>query len=183
MSKLFATCSLCKNFDPNRQTCLLSKEEVYSVEHTISSKCVETGVFIRDINVIPESYHYFLEEDVPYGWQQRFPLDEDGVSFFVLTKRGTERVIPVEGCSKSLKGDPLVGVDKVYTYQGQRELIYDLGVDLARAEAEKKGVPLHVLPGEENSVGIKLEIQRHLHVQGSLSNPQTAWLMEDGEVW
>ena len=84
--------------------------------------------------------------------------------------------IPVKACTKPLKGDPLVGVEKAYTYQGQRELIFDLCVDLARAEAEKKGVPLNVLPSEENCVGKKLEIQRHLHNQGSLSNPKNAWL-------
>lgn len=47
MAKLFATCSLCKNFDPNLQTCLLTNEEVYSLDHSISSKCVEAGVFFQ----------------------------------------------------------------------------------------------------------------------------------------
>lgn len=183
MGRLLPTCSLCKNYDPNLQVCNLTSSRVLSTDHNVTSPCIQSGDFIRDINVIPESYHYFLIEDVPYDWQQRLPKDQNGVPLFVITKRGTERVLPVEGYIKPLIGDPLVGVNKIYTYQGQRELIYDLGVELAKAEAEEMDAPLQILPSEENCVGQKIEIQRHLHTQARYNNPQDVWLLDEGEVW
>jgi len=184
MAKVFATCSLCRNFDPNRQTCGLTNKTVNPIDPNESMECEKNGQFIRDINVIPQSYNFFLEpEDVPLHWtfdDSRLPKDQNGVALFVHTKRGTERIIPVEGYTKPLIGCPLGGVDKIYTYQGQRELIYDLGAELAKAEAEKMGVPLQILEGEENSMGQKLEIRRHLVVQRNTEpNP---WL-NNGEAW
>ncbi len=182
-----ATCTLCFNYDSNRRKCSLLNETVENdLDHNLAMECVTTGKFMRDLNVIPEMHHWFNDPNmVPYGWEKdysRLPKDDEGLPIFVLTKKGTERAIPVDPSMK-IKGDLHVGIEKALTYQGQRELIYDLGVELAQKEAVRVGVPLQVLPGEEGYEGQPYEIQKYMEYKQNIVNPQNEWFLNPNEEW
>ncbi|PLR70457.1 hypothetical protein [Bacillus sp. UMB0728] len=188
MAKIYATCTLCQNYDPNRNQCSLTQEEVNPLEYAQPAECQKSGQFVRDLNVIPDVYHYFPKgENVPRFWQpdfSRLPKDEDDNPLFVSTRRGYERAIPADPSLK-LKGDILVGVSpKILTYQGQRETIYDLGVELAQSEAAAIGVPLHILPEEVDWPGIPKLKQAFLNRQGRHKNPKNQWFSDEPiEQW
>lgn len=183
--KIYETCSLCVNYEPNSQMCKVKNERVRALDQELPVECKASGDFIRDINVVLDSYHYFSEnETVPSDWKMdmsRLPTDEDGVPIFVMTKRGIERAIPADP-SVTLKGDRLLGVKKILTYQGQRELIHDLGVEIAMKMADKQGVPLHVLPGEENSKGDEYELRKYYaYQQRPKQNPADQWKWDEAD--
>ena len=127
-------------------------------------ECIKLGTYIRDVNVLLDSYHlYDINEKVPMSFRLNFshlPKDNNGIPLFVYTKRGVERAIPANP-DVLMSGDLLLGVNKAYTFQGQRELIFDLGVKYAREIANRKNVELTVFPDEENSFGIEEEIKRY----------------------
>ncbi|MEX3624988.1 hypothetical protein [Viridibacillus arvi] len=163
--KIYPTCSICKHFDSNKDFCSLRNEETFAMNHQKPDECTKNGIFIRDINVLLDSYHYYKEtEEVPYDFVtdlSRLPVDRYGKPLFVNTKRGMERAVPAyEGIE--MESDYLLGVNKAFTFQGQRELIYDLGVELAKKVVATKNIELVVLPGEENSKGDNYEIKRHM---------------------
>lgn len=188
MKKIYATCNLCQHFDPNRSTCKLNGERVNSMEYDIAADCQKSGRFTRDLNVIPDSYHIFpLGENIPRGWQpdfSRLPKDKNGDPLFVMTKRGYERAVPADP-NVNLVSDMLVGVSpKILTYQGQREMIFDLGIEIALEEANKVGVKLSILPEEENWPGVPKLKQAYLQKQGRYRNPQNQWLSDEPiESW
>ncbi|QED46968.1 hypothetical protein [Cytobacillus dafuensis] len=128
------------------------------MDYKLPKQCQDEGRFMRNLNVLLESYHYYtIDQDIPFGWEPdltKLPKDSDGVPLFVYTKRGLERALPADP-RVPLVGDILVGVKRIMTYQGQREIIFDLGVDIAKIEAERAGVPLHILPEEEGCIGIQ----------------------------
>lgn len=154
--KLILTCSLCSNYDPNRSLCNISGEKVYAASDEFATQCRKEGYFVRNMNVLPDAYNYFsVNEEIPHNWKMdlsKLPKDKNGLPLFVSTKRGIERAIPAND-SVSLEADIILGVPRIQTYQGQRELIFELGVDLARQEAEKEGVELTVLPEETGAQG------------------------------
>lgn len=182
--KIHPTCSLCVHFEPNTSRCSILAIDVNGMEQNKPKECVKAGAFLRDMNVLLDSYHLYGEEEVvPYAYKEdvsKLPVDEKGIPLFVFTKRGRERVIPVNS-EFTLRGDALLGVHKAMTFQGQRELIYDLGVELAREVAKSRGVELVVLPGEEGSKGIESEIARYrAYAHVKMKSPASLWRTEEG---
>lgn len=183
--KTYRSCSLCIHFEPNKSSCSLLQKETKPLNQEYPVSCVESGHFIRDINVMLDSYHLYAEnESVPWNFKidmSRLPTDQIGTPLFVMTKRGMERAIPAYP-ELTLKGDMLLGVHKAHTYQGQRELIYDLGFEVAEEVAKARGVRLIVLADETDSVGIQEEIQRFRMYQNPRIKSASSWAKE-GEDW
>lgn len=184
--KFLPTCSLCVHFEPNTEQCRLLQEPTNGI-NTKAVQCANDGHFVRDINVLLDSYHQFeIDEKVPSSFRvdiSRLSKDKHGRPLFVMTKRGMERAIPAYP-ELELEGDVLTGVKKIFTYQGQRELIYDLGVEVARDLAKSREVELVVLPGEEHSVGIPEELKRHfVYNNRPRVNPASLWKAKEGEDW
>ncbi|MEC2074238.1 hypothetical protein [Alkalihalophilus marmarensis] len=175
--KLRPSCSMCLNFDAIRKHCILLHTDKTLDDKKSAEKCSNEGRFVRDINVLPSLHNYFDDNDPQADyWQQdlsKLPKDENGVPLFVYTHRGTERAIPANG-DVHLQGDIFTGVPRIHTRQGQREAIKELGVDLARIEAEKNGVPLTVLPGEELEQGMDMYKKR-------VSSIKSMWVHEEGK--
>lgn len=184
--KIYPTCSLCIHFDPNASICSLLNCSTRSMEQEKPAQCVKDGNFVRDINVILDSYHQFsVNETVPSDFKvdlSRLPKDMNGTPLFVMTKRGMERAIPAYP-ELTLKGDMLLGVHKSHTYQGQRELIADLGVEIAMDVAKGRGVTLVVLDNEEGSLGIEEEIKRFKMYQKPRVQPKDSWVITEEEKW
>ncbi|GGG18076.1 hypothetical protein [Paenibacillus abyssi] len=150
------SCSLCSRFDSLRGICGITgeKREVFDTETALV--CQREGRFIRDINAVPNSFNFYgPNEEIPNFLPDlsRIPVDAGGRPLIVKTNRGLERAVPAyEGLA--LRVDPVFGeVPSIYTYQGQRELIFRLGVHLAKRVAEREGVELVVHPDEEGSEG------------------------------
>jgi len=186
--QLILTCSLCNNYCPNKQTCKLNNAARKPEDSSFASVCNEQGKFVRYMYVIPNSYNYFAaNEDVPPNWSldmNKIPTDGTGRPLVVRTKRGVERAIPANS-SVLLKVDQKSHgtVPPITTYQGQREIIYQMGVKLASEEAEKAGVTLTVLPDEKDSQGIPEFVNAHL--SGGLKNKPggKAWITEKPVKW
>lgn len=119
--------------------------------------CKLSGDFVRDINT---QYSYFNYESgcnisaKPLEDLSNLPKDGNSIPLFVFTKRGIERAIPAYSGLK-LESHYLFGVKKEFTFQGQRELIYDLGVELAHKVCNGLGVRLIVHDDEKGSQGIE----------------------------
>lgn len=182
MKKIYATCTLCQNFDPQRSRCKLTDEVVDPINgYETTTSCQKNGMFTRNMSIIPDNYHIFRNpEDVPFGWTpdfSRLPKDSKGVPLFVETKRGYERPIPVDP-SIEMEGCVLVGVKKILTQQGQRDIIFDLGVEIAQKIAEEAGVPLNVLPEEKNWPGDPKKKEEYKRKQGRNHDPRTQWFSE-----
>ncbi|WP_419879499.1 hypothetical protein [Brevibacillus centrosporus] len=107
----------------------------------------------------------------------RVPTDQSGLPLFVTTKRGMERAIPANSSVK-MTSDVMFGVPRVMTYQGQRELIYELGVMNARMEAFKAGVELTVLPEEEGCEGDQAYIKDYNDREERKKQQNSPWLSE-----
>lgn len=184
--KIYPTCSLCKHYEPNSSMCSLYDFETKAMEQDKPAECVKQGHFIRDINVVLDSYHLFAkEEPVPPQFKvdlTRLPKDELGTPLFVMTKRGMERAVPAYP-ELSLIGDMLLGVHKSHTYQGQRELISDLGIKLAEEVASSRDVKLVVLEKEVGSAGKPEEIQRYRVYQKPRIQPKDSWIINEEEKW
>lgn len=178
---LILTCSLCSNFDPNRSVCSLTGENrtAFSSEH--AGTCQSEGNFVRYMHVLPDSYNYYrVDEEIPGKWKydmSRVPTDQSGLPLFVTTKRGMERAIPANSSVK-MTSDVMFGVPRVMTYQGQRELIYELGVMNARMEAFKAGVELTVLPEEEGCEGDQAYIKDYNDREERKKQQNSPWLSE-----
>lgn len=162
--KYYPTCSLCVHFDSNYSSCNHLEKETFPLNQELAQLCELKGIFLRDMNVMLDAYHYYRhDEKIPSTYRRNFsklPKDKNGEPLFVMTKRGIERPIPAY-MGIQMQSDQLLGVNKALTYQGQRELIYDLGVDMAAEVTRSKGVELIILPGEEYSTGIESEKDRH----------------------
>lgn len=162
---VIASCSLCYNFDSLRGECSIShmKKEVYDIDSPL--ECQSKGDYIRDFLVIPSVYNYYLpDQPLPPSFEpdvSRVAKDEAGKPLVVRTNRGLERAIPAyEGLE--MKVDTfLQSVLKEHCFQGQRELIFQLGVSIAREVTAKAGVELIVLAHEENSEGIPNAIEKY----------------------
>jgi hypothetical protein len=154
---LILTCSLCSHYEPNRSVCTLKGEHRNALSTEEAAKCQSVGTFCRYIHVIPDAYNYYsIDEEIPGTWKMdysKIPTDSEGIHLFVSTKRGVEKAIPANESVKVLKGNMLFGVPRIFTYQGQRELIYEIGVGLAQKEAANAGIELTVLPEEVGSAG------------------------------
>jgi hypothetical protein len=181
---LILSCSLCSNYDSNRSVCKLTHERRDAISYEYAPTCKDEGEFIRYMNVIPDAYNYYaIDEEIPGNWKpdlSKLPKDEEGFPLFVVTKRGLERAIPANDSVGRLKADMILGVPRILTHQGQRELIYDLGVTLSQKEAQKAGVELTVLPEEEGWEGIE-SIKRDHEIRGQVENkPRTTpWLSDE----
>jgi hypothetical protein len=186
--KLIYTCSMCSHFDSNRGVCKLDYQPRIAYSSEFASACKEEGRFVRYIHVLPDTYNYYsLEKEAPVKWDYDYtnvPKDENGIPLIVKTKRGIERALPANS-SVTLKGDILLGVPRILTYQGHREAIYELGVDLARIEAEKQGVELTVLPEEDGPIGqVVFMLEYHVREKQRLENQKNYWLSASSvEEW
>lgn len=99
-----------------------------------------------------------------------------------MTKRGMERAIPAYP-ELTLKGDMLLGVHKAHVYQGQSELISDLGVEVAQEVAKDRGVRLIILKDEIGSTGKPEEIQRFRMYQNPRIKTTNSWALKEGDDW
>ncbi|MBP1931964.1 hypothetical protein [Ammoniphilus resinae] len=163
--RLIYTCSMCSHYDSNRSICVLNKQNRIAYSTNYAKKCVEEGQFVRYMHVLPDSYNYYsLDEEIPTNWDydySKIPKDSDGNPLVVQTKRGMEKALPANESVRLDKGNAIFGVPRILTYQGQREAIYELGVELARLEAEKQGVELTVLQEEGGSIGVMEDIREY----------------------
>lgn len=174
------TCSLCQNFDPNRRQCSLTMEFRDGFDTEFAAICAEKGDFIRDMNVIPDTYNYANgDEDSTTNWEydmNRLPTDKNGLPLFVNTNRGLERAIPATSDIDLVCVDSLTGVKLITTYQGQREIIYELGVEIAKEIAVENGVELVVFPEEEGWEGVPEKVRKYKQKQGRHRLHQTQWI-------
>ncbi|HCG4536197.1 TPA: hypothetical protein NJY08_005051 [Salmonella enterica subsp. enterica serovar Typhi str. AG3] len=155
--KVQVTCSLCNHFDSNRSVCGLHNSSTFA-ESSEAKECQENGQFLRDLNV-QYSYYHFKDEsgNVAANYIEdltKLPKDEKGIPLFVYTKKGIERAVPAYMGLK-LRSDFLQGVKREFTYQGQREIIYELGVELAKKRCADFDVELIVLEEERDSEGFE----------------------------
>lgn len=188
VKNLILSCSLCANYCPNLGQCRLSNEPRRAEETTFAKECKEQGKFIRYMHVIPDAYNYFqLSEDIPPSWKpdmKRIPTDKEGLPLVVKTKRGLERAIPanpsvVLEVEKTIEGKVL----PITTYQGQREIIFELGAKLASEEAVNAGVSLTVLPEEKDWEGIPEYIHSYLGKKQKQNRGGKAWLTDKPVSW
>lgn len=183
--KVIPSCSLCNHFDPDKEKCSVLEINIKGINQSQPMKCISEKRYVRNLNVLLDSYHLYEKDvQVPNTFKvdfSRLSVDKEGVPLFVITKRGIERAIPAYN-GLELKGDMLLGVPKVMTYQGQRELINDLGIALATQVAASRGIELMVLESEEGSKGKPEEIERHL-VYSRPNSPTSVWSKTDGEDW
>ncbi|MCM3130203.1 MULTISPECIES: hypothetical protein [unclassified Paenibacillus] len=189
MAKSFIlTCSLCENFDSMKKKCKVNGVDRYAHDATYASECNSNGNFVRYMNVIPDVYNYYSEnEDTPVDWApdlKRIPTDKNDLPLIVKTKRGLERAIPADH-SVELKVDTLIEgkVPAILTYQGQRELIYELGISISQSLADKAGVPLKVLPEEVGWEGIPELVGVYLGATKSYDRGGKAWLTNKPVKW
>ncbi|MFC5452564.1 hypothetical protein ACFPOG_30630 [Paenibacillus aestuarii] len=179
---LIPTCSLCSNYDPNRSICKLNGEYVEAISSDHAIHCKEGGKFLRYMNVVPDAYNFYaIDEEIPGNWSpdySKIPSDSSGVPLIVNTKRGVERALPANDSVRLLKGDMILGVPRIYTFQGQREIIYELGVELARKEAERVGIELTVLPEEVEWTGIR-EFISDYKVRAQMRKTNNSWLSDE----
>ncbi|RLQ84870.1 hypothetical protein [Planomicrobium sp. Y74] len=143
----YPTCSICSHLNPLTNHCHFWDENQSPLDQELPVSCVKENIFLRDMNVLLDSYHLYLpSQKVPADFRQdfhRLPKDEKGIPLFVRTYRGIERPLFIPDAPQ-VKGDRIVGVPRIYTYQGQRELAHDLGMKSARVLAAKFGVQLHI---------------------------------------
>ncbi|MDQ0255595.1 hypothetical protein J2S74_002977 [Evansella vedderi] len=177
---LILTCSLCANFEPNAGICKLNGEKRKAYTSKYAKTCYTKGKFVRYMYILPDSFNHFdLNEEIPTNWdhdKSKLPTDDEGVPLWVKTNRGIERAIPAND-SVLLKGDLQLGVPRILTYQGQREAIFELGVEEARKEADELGVDLTALPEESEGAFDNQE-------QRGVIKRNTPWLKENlGEDW
>ncbi|CAM3848735.1 hypothetical protein [Marinicrinis lubricantis] len=137
--------------------------------------------------VIPDAYNYYsLDEEIPVDWKidySRLHTDSKGIPLFVNTKRGIEKAIPANESVKALKGDMILGVQRIFTYQGQREMICEIGVELAKKEAENARIELTILPEEKGWAGIREYKVKH-NEQRSTKKKKCPWISKQAiELW
>lgn len=185
---MILTCSLCANYCPNTSTCELNKERRKPEDFSFAEDCKAKGAFVRYLHAIPDAYNYFsINEDIPPDWTpdlKRIPTDKNGLPLVVKTKRGLERAIPADS-SVTLEVETTIEgkVPPITTFQGQRELIYELGVKLASEEAAKAGVPLNIQPEEQGWEGIPELVCAYLGATKKYNRGGKAWLTEKPVEW
>ncbi|WP_102348468.1 hypothetical protein [Bacillus sp. Marseille-P3661] len=161
----FPTCEICANFDPLRSKCKLKQHDVREHDIKNAAKCRKDGYFVRYIPLVPRFLHYNGIADMSTSYfvdWDRVSKNENGQKIFVHTKRGVEIPVPANlSVQKLTIGKWNSGVARIETYQGQREIIYELGVIAAREIAKKKGVELTVLPDEEHWNGIPHLVEKY----------------------
>lgn len=178
---LILTCSLCSHFEPNSSYCSLKEKSLNALSTREAADCQHEGTFCRYINVVPDAYNYYsIDEEIPGDWKMDYSkilTDSEGNRLFVSTKRGIEKAIPANDSVKVLKCDMILGVARILTYQGQREIIYEIGEELARKEATNAGIELTVLPEEIGSKGNQ-EYQIEHNARKSENRKKSVWLSE-----
>jgi hypothetical protein len=181
---LYLSCSMCSHFDPLRSVCQLNDENRNAESTEFAATCKKEGSFIRYMHVLPDVYNFYsMDQDIPQKWDYDYssvPKDGDGNYLVVRTYRGLERALPAND-TVTLRGDRLtfLGVPRILTYQGQREAIFEIGVELARQEAESQGVELTVLPGEENSQGQERYLRDYYQAKNQSQSRKCAWLSDE----
>ncbi|WP_033543900.1 hypothetical protein [Planococcus sp. CAU13] len=165
--KYHPTCSICNHFNPLTEICNYWQERQTPLNQKQPLSCVAKNVFVREMNVLLDSYHLYAPDvEVPASFRQNFsslPKDAAGKPLFVMTKRGIERPLFIPD-APLLQADMLLGIPKIYTHQGQRELIHELGVELAQKIADQRGVTLLVQEDERSALGIPHEKRKYQHL-------------------
>lgn len=108
----------------------------------------------------------------PKKFFSQFRKDDLGRPLYVKTRRGIEHPIKVDP-SVNLKNDGN-GVPRVATYQGQRELIYEIGFILTLIEAYKYNVPVFCYKYEKNMKGLEDHIKTYIYSNLSIIKYITA---------
>jgi len=188
MAKLILTCSLCANYGPIKRKCKISGEKRDAHDSSFAADCKANGTFVRYMYVIPDAFNYFsVDEDIPPDWEpdlSKVPKDKNGLPLVVKTKRGLERAIPADPTVELLVDTVIEGkVPPILTYQGQRELIHEYGVQIAKEMAERAGVKLTVLPEEEGWEGTPEMVNAYLGATKTYNRGGTPWLTETPIKW
>jgi hypothetical protein len=176
---------MCQHFDPLRNKCNIYNEAVEAKETERAIQCQEEGLFVRDLNVLPDYFNIYENiEDAPSGWKPDFsklPKDSKGRELYVVTNRGYERALPAYD-EIEIEASFFNKVPRWITYQGQREMVYQYGYELAKQIIEEKGYKLNALPGEESYKGFETYKRYYRH-----NKPQDKKLVmmseEPIEVW
>ncbi|WP_240416522.1 hypothetical protein [Paenibacillus periandrae] len=104
----------------------------------------------------------------------------------VVTRRGIERAIPAyPELDLTSKANSSGEVDRVYTFQGQRELIHEYGVKFASDIVSAKGIHLHILQKELNETGNLDKIRIYLEEKQKKQKSKGLYWMSESpiEVW
>lgn len=178
---LILSCSMCANYCPNKRMCKKTKEPRRPENTEFAKTCIADGYFVRYLHVIPDYYNYFPnEKSTSEGWRKDYskvPTDNNGNHLIVVTRRGEERAIPANETVMLRVNAPLDRVDPWITYQGQREMIFDLGITVAESEARKRGVKLTILPEEQNSLGDLHQLNQHVQKLNYTGN--RSWMKDE----
>ncbi|KIV58576.1 hypothetical protein AM501_05295 [Aneurinibacillus migulanus] len=186
---LLLTCTLCSNYDPNRALCKLNGERRKPITYEHAAVCKEKGQFVRYMHVLPDTYNYFKpDEEVPTNWRyheiDKISTDVSGAPLIVYTKRGAERAVKANESIREMKTDFVFGVPRILTYQGQRELIYELGVEIAKDIAREHDIELTILPEEEGWPGIEHYQKKHFLRNNHSNVSSIPWLSDEPiEEW
>lgn len=159
----FPTCNLCAHYQPFTSSCGLKGKQVDGYDMESPAECKKDGSYMRYTNAVPHFLNYYGDESsLTYKGHDlsRCAVNEEGIPIFVETKRGIEIPVPANDSVKIFTCDLFHGVPLIETYQGQRQLIYEIGVELAQKEAQDSGVELTVLDEERDSQGF------HHYIEG-----------------
>lgn len=149
------SCSLCSNYNPNSQQC--SIRHIHVNKNSIEShRCIKNKDFIRYAFALAPKKFSSVKE-----FQSKFKKDARGNPLFVLTKRGIEHAVPA-GPNVELFSTSNRGVPRILTFQGQREIIWELGFYGAYIEACKFKVPLYYYYFEKNFKGEKDLLKKYI---------------------
>ncbi|GAA0854167.1 hypothetical protein ABER99_20605 [Paenibacillus glucanolyticus] len=154
------TCRKCGHFDPLVEVCGIN----LSVENDVT----HCKGFNRYINLLNEY------------------TEQTGKFHTVATKRGLERAIPAySDLNLEDVSNNDGSVESIFTFQGQRELIFNYGVNIATQIATENSIHLNVLQYETNSLGSPEKIREYFDDKQRFKNSKEHYWMSDTpiEVW
>lgn len=155
-------CIKCGNYDPQSGVCLVNRD--FSVAMS-EKKC---AFFTRYMNLIQQ------------------PGTDVRRHIMVSTLRGIERAVPAyEGLDLSPKQNDKGMVERIFTYQGQREIIHEYGVRIATEMAAKKCIDLKLLPHEADAPGDPNKVSSYYKQKRTSETNKSLYWMSDTpvEVW
>ncbi|WP_145949557.1 hypothetical protein [Paenibacillus sp. Y412MC10] len=154
-------CIKCGNYDPLGGLCSLSHDMTAAMS---ANKC---DGFIRYMNLIVQ------------------PASDLRRHIMVSTKRGIERAVPAyEGIDLGAKQNDKGMVERIFTYQGQREIIHEYGARIGAEMAAKKNIELHILPHEVDAPGNPNKIRSYYEQKRVTADKSLYWMSDTPvEVW
>ncbi|MEH6949709.1 hypothetical protein V7068_22240 [Bacillus sp. JJ634] len=160
-------CLYCAHYNSINRFCMLEGTS-RNAPPIPSSRCVKENNYVRYIFVVRSNKPHYSSQK----YFSQFKKDDLGRPLYVITNRGIEH---------PLKAGPLVhlknfgnGVPRIFTFQGQRELIYEIGFTLTLIEGYKYNVPVYCYKYEKNIQGqanrIKTYLKSNSHIINHLTN-------------